>query len=173
MNNKKKNGFTLAELTIVLVLLAVLSVSIIGFVSVIHAHIKNYSLLQDVVDDLTFCKKTAVAWFSYFDDEDYELVVNNDQMIARHKQTGSGYMLSFGLMTPDKDVKKGVMVAQYDDGRTGTYETTMIRSVSFSSGADGKFVRCVIIYDSVGAGSSANAIAERFDFVIARKTAVK
>lgn len=170
MNKYSKRGFTVAELTIVLVLLAVLSVSIISFVSVIQLHIENHDVLLDVVDDLTYCKKTAVAWFSHFDDEEFNFSVENGELLARNKQTGEGYRLFFYSYGEDKDNRTGMVVAQYDDGRTGTYETKNVTGITFALSADGRMAKCMVSYRTVGAGSDGSVVAERMDFVMARKT---
>ena len=91
-------------------------------------------------------------------------------MVARHKDSGDGYRLSFTVLNEDKKSATGLIVAQYDDGRVGTYESTNIKGIAFATSADGMYIKCMVSYNTVGTGSAQNSVAERFDFVVARKT---
>lgn len=172
MSNKKriKNGFTLAELSIVIALIAVLSVSIITFTSAIHAHVSTFNTVLDVADDITYCRKMVIAWVSHFDNTEYEIEVFSTEMVATQVETGSRYKLFLQQQfNEDGVMTEGVMVAQYDNGQSGTYATNNVFGVGFGQSNDKRLYKCFIQCSSAGAGSDTSARYERYDFVVHKR----
>ena len=165
-----KNGFTLAELSVVIALIAILSVSIVSFTMTIHAHIDNFYSVIDVVDDMTFCRKVVVAWFSHFDTSDYEINVLGQELTAKHLTEGSEYRLYLQQdYDADGELTESTVIAQYDDGQTATYVTNGVIFLSFAKSADGQLVRCDMSCKSVGAGSDSSTRYDVYNFVVGKK----
>ncbi len=163
MRNKK--GFTLAELVIALLLLAILSVVIVSFSLTIHANIANFENVVETTDDMAFLKEMVVQWVSHFDSEDYLLTTDGENILATRAEAPSE---QYALYLQETDATEGnghELVAEYENW-TGTYKTKAATGARFYSTTVGgnTLIKCSIEYDTTAANGKEQF--ELFSFTV-------
>ena len=94
-----KKGVTLFELTIVMALLAVVTVMVVSFSSLVRNNVQAITSENDVLSDFDKVKYVFDTWISTFDSEDYDFYNDEDKLYAvNNKNTSIRYQL---MLTDD------------------------------------------------------------------------
>ncbi|MBO4666658.1 MAG: prepilin-type N-terminal cleavage/methylation domain-containing protein [Bacilli bacterium] len=107
-----KKGVTLFELTIVMALLAVVTVMVVSFSSLVRNNVQAITSENDVLSDFDKVKYVFDTWISTFDSEDYDFYNDEDKLYAvNNKNTSIRYQL---MLTDD-----GILTGSVPIGTTG------------------------------------------------------
>lgn len=144
-----KKGFTLAELVIALLLLAILSTVIVSFSITINANITNFQNVVETTDDMAFLKEMVVQWVSHFDNSQYSLSTDSEKIVATDRDDPTAQYCLFLRETTVAESNGYEVIAQYEnwEGRYPTKSAT--RVYFFSTTVNGNtLIKCNVQYVS-------------------------
>jgi len=131
MGIKKKKGFTLLELTIVIALTAIIVTMVISFVAVYRTSTYSLKGNDDYMTNLTTLQLDIENLLSRYDSNYYDLKIENGVIKVTHSSKGS----TLSSLQPETTISYDPNNKQLLDSATGTvYSYPNITSVLFSYG---------------------------------------
>ena len=102
---QKKRGFTVVELTIVIALLAVVSVMIVSFSSLIGKHVTQKREQNELLEEISFLRASFYSTLYDIDQPDTVFTIDNDGLltVTRSDSTATQFYLTNGTFYAGTD----------------------------------------------------------------------
>ena len=135
---KSKKGVTLLEITIVMAVLAIISVMVISLCSHISGVVAKNSKAYDEMRELTHGRRLVEYWIAYYDNDEYEINISDGAISATN---------GVDVYTIYLDSANEVLVGEYPNDRLEKCPYKYFTDIRFSRYESEKLYRCAILYD--------------------------
>ena len=150
---KQKKGATLAELCVVMALVAIIGTSIVSFSALVQRRTNTSVQNGAVLEDLTNVEMSLKQWISHFDNANYTFEITDGGQSVTAKSNIDGTAASKISLNADKTML-------ISDGMV-SLQVTMLKGLRFEkivSGRTGRsMIRCTAQYHTAGSDDVKNA----------------
>ncbi len=157
-----KKGFTLAELTVAIAVVAVITGMVISFTVLINAQTKKATQMLDVQQELDLAEEMVRYWIAYFDTNEYTFSQENGVLISTQKTDATKTYCIY--------LEDGMLFATYPDGTPRFTPLGYVSAVTFTLITDsgwaveeaeqgdifGELIRCDFAYLEPAASDNAS-----------------